>query len=749
MADIGTLGRLAISLEANIAKFESDLGKAEYLVQGSMERMDKLSGGFTSTLKTAGLAMAGIGAGLSIAAIENKFDSLTKGLANLKEMSEKTGASVENLSALAAIARVTGTDLSEVEKGSIKLSKALAGADDTAKGAGHALDFLGLKAADLRKQDPAEAFTAIAQKMELVAAGSGRTALALDIFGKSGAQLLPFMHDLATSGDLVAKVTDQQAESAKAYEEDVRRLTLAKEQLYKMITIAVLPAMDSFVKVLIQAVDKTDGLRGTVKGLADDGSISTWAEKAAIAAGHVIEEFQLVKAIAVEIVTPIDRIGRNIYTVGALAAIAVTGSLDGKRKAYAALKAENEAYFADLDKRLENNRQPIILYADRIRAQMAADRARNPESESKRDASGYTSRPPTDGKNATASAYGSYLDQLDQMIAKMGQGEYAALRLKAAQLATKEGADPSAAYSKIDAYQKAVEAVKIDAFVEGLQKTNRQYAEQATLVGLSTKEQEKYTIARRNADAADALILAAEKAHVAFSLDAQIQIRQAAEDSTKAILASLEKRRAAEAVWQNGARAGIKNYIDDVANVARSTEALVARAFGGMEDALVNFVKTGKLDFKSLADSIISDLIRIQIRQNVTGPLANAINGSGFFDSIAKFFGGGKASGGSVDASKYYLVGENGPELFAPGKSGSVIPNNAAFGGGGGLVVNIIEAPGKGGQAQQRNSGGVNILDVFVEQVKSSIASDISRGSGAVPAAMSQTFGLNRAVGAY
>jgi hypothetical protein len=43
----------------------------------------------------------------------------------------------------------------------------------------------------------------------------------------------------------------------------------------------------------------------------------------------------------------------------------------------------------------------------------------------------------------------------------------------------------------------------------------------------------------------------------------------------------------------------------------------------------------------------------------------------------------------------------------------------------------------------------VNILDVFVEQVKSSIANDISRGSGAVPAAMSQTFGLNRAVGAY
>lgn len=751
MADIGSLGKLAISLEANIAKFESDLGKAEHLLQKSMARMDGFASGLTSTLKTTGLALAGLGAGLSLAAIESKFESVTSGLANLKEMSEKTSASVENLSALSAVAKVTGDDMGEVEKGIIKMSKALAGADDASKGAGHALEFLGLKAADLRKMDPAEAFQLLAEKMDGVAASSGKTALALDIFGKSGAQLLPYMHDLATSGDLAAKVTDKQAVAAKAYEEDVRRLTLVKDQLYKTVTIATLPAMDSFVKVLIKAATDADGLRQAGKRLADDGTIGKWAEAAAMAAAHVLDEFQLIKALAIEIATPIERIGRNIYTVGALASIAVTGSLDEKRKAYAALKTENEAYFADLDARLANNRQPIVLYADRMRAQLAADRAARASASGedvKKNASGYTSRAPTDGKNATASAYGSYLDQLDQMIAKMSQGEYAALRLKAAQLATKEKTSPDAAYGKIDAYQKAVEAVKIDAFAEGLQKTNRQYAEQATLVGLSTKEQEKYAIARKNSEAAEALILAAEKAHVGFSLDAQEKIRQAAEESTKSILASLESRRTAEARWQNGARAGLKNYLDDVANVAKSTEALVTRAFGGMEDALVNFVKTGKLDFKSLADSIISDLIRIQIRQSITAPLAKAIDGFNVGDFFSGLFGGGKASGGSVDSSKYYLVGENGPELFAPGRSGSIIPNESAFGGGG-MVVNIIESPGNGGQQQQRSAGGVNILDVFVEQVKSSIASDISRGSGAVPAAMSGTYGLNRAVGAY
>lgn len=46
-----------------------------------------------------------------------------------------------------------------------------------------------------------------------------------------------------------------------------------------------------------------------------------------------------------------------------------------------------------------------------------------------------------------------------------------------------------------------------------------------------------------------------------------------------------------------------------------------------MTDALVNFVMTGKLDFRTLANSIISDLIRIQIQRAITLPLANAMAG--------------------------------------------------------------------------------------------------------------------------
>ena len=62
-------------------------------------------------------------------------------------------------------------------------------------------------------------------------------------------------------------------------------------------------------------------------------------------------------------------------------------------------------------------------------------------------------------------------------------------------------------------------------------------------------------------------------------------------------------------------------------------EAATVRAFNGMTDALLGFVMTGKLDFRSLANSIISDLIRIQIQRAVTLPMAKALGSMfGFAD---------------------------------------------------------------------------------------------------------------------
>lgn len=60
-------------------------------------------------------------------------------------------------------------------------------------------------------------------------------------------------------------------------------------------------------------------------------------------------------------------------------------------------------------------------------------------------------------------------------------------------------------------------------------------------------------------------------------------------------------------------------------------------------------------------------------------------SGSGIFGAIADIF---RADGGPVSAGRSYVVGERGPELFTPSRSGTIIPNDA-MGGGANVTVNV------------------------------------------------------------
>ncbi|ATH99546.1 phage tail tape measure protein [Alcaligenes faecalis] len=102
-------------------------------------------------------------------------------------------------------------------------------------------------------------------------------------------------------------------------------------------------------------------------------------------------------------------------------------------------------------------------------------------------------------------------------------------------------------------------------------------------------------------------------------------LSQSHTDMRNVLVANYQAMREAEESFSLGAREGLQNYADEAANVYKSMSALAQNAFKGMEDALTSFVTTGKMDFKSLADSIIKDMIRIAIQQSITGPLAGAI----------------------------------------------------------------------------------------------------------------------------
>ncbi|MEO0589119.1 MAG: hypothetical protein AAFZ11_01015 [Pseudomonadota bacterium] len=117
---------------------------------------------------------------------------------------------------------------------------------------------------------------------------------------------------------------------------------------------------------------------------------------------------------------------------------------------------------------------------------------------------------------------------------------------------------------------------------------------------------------------------------------------------------------------------------------------------GGLVDAARGVESLGDL-FTSVADQIISDLLRIAIQQSIIAPLAGAIfgGGTGPVNLLAgnSLFSGFFADGGTIKPGTFGIVGEEGPELAFAGPSGLGVVSNsdtrAALGEGGGTNVTI------------------------------------------------------------
>lgn len=94
-----------------------------------------------------------------------------------------------------------------------------------------------------------------------------------------------------------------------------------------------------------------------------------------------------------------------------------------------------------------------------------------------------------------------------------------------------------------------------------------------------------------------------------------------------------------------GAMLATQEYYSEATNMAEAYKSVVTNAFGGMEDAIVNACQTGKLSFSDMVNGMIADLMRLMVRQSITGPLANALGQgiAGLF--TGNQYGGAYASG--------------------------------------------------------------------------------------------------------
>jgi phage-related minor tail protein len=203
-----------------------------------------------------------------------------------------------------------------------------------------------------------------------------------------------------------------------------------------------------------------------------------------------------------------------------------------------------------------------------------------------------------------------------------------------------------------------------------------------------------------------------------LSEERQLAIRDEVLKKNKGLLESNQSLIDKSRDWSTGWTGAFAQYKSDAENAALQSKQYFTTFTSGIENAFVNFVQTGKLSFKDLANSMIADFARIAAKKATSS-------------IITSLFGGFFADGGSPPMGKVSVVGENGPELFVPKTAGTIIPNGQFGSGNGGsasvtnVTYNIQATDAASFKAQLARDP--SFLHAVVEQGKRSIPNGARR----------------------
>jgi hypothetical protein len=254
---------------------------------GAAQSLAGMSGGM-SYLAIAGGVAAGAVAAVTGSAIALAVHS-AETAAKMNELSQSTGVSVETLSGFAFVAKQTGVEQEAMTKGLEKLSKSIFAAATAAPGTVNAFTRMGISVRDSsgNVRDAGPVMVDIADKLSKMNDGAIKTALSIQLFGKGGAGLVPFLNEgkegiqelIATAEKLGIVLDAETAEAAHEFTKSMGVLAAAGQGLEIRLMKGLLPALQTVANFLVDGfADKQSALNGVIDGVV-------WLTKVVIGLG--------------------------------------------------------------------------------------------------------------------------------------------------------------------------------------------------------------------------------------------------------------------------------------------------------------------------------------------------------------------------------------------------------------------------------------------------------------------------------
>jgi hypothetical protein len=721
---------LIVNLTLESASFRKE-------VEASRRDVERLGDQITSSFRTMA-SVVGISLGaLSAGAISGFVKGIVNSADEINKLSQKIGVSVEDLSTLQHALKLSDVPVETFTTGIGLLSKALAGMADEQenKGAALALQALGIKARDAsgNLRPVVDVLLDISSKFQGFEDGVGKTNIALQLFGRSGKELIPFLNQGAAgikkmqeeARAMGLEISGDTAQSAENFNDSLTRIEDRAVGLSREFLEGLVPALDAVSNSFNQAAGSGDGFFKTL-----GKNVGLYGTGAALGLASALLSLRRASTKDEELKALIDAEQRQLDEAfnklrkgyGLPTNEPLDTSLIPSHGATAITQKVQPPRLPDL-KAIEAAKK----YADELaRANSALDGIVNKLSGE------------LDPFDKIRADYASTIDDLTRIWNKYPETRARIEDLILQAVKVRDG-------KIIEEEKKTLE--ETGKLIEQALKAKLPDLNSVPIIAPVIKP----TLAGDDFYTDFVRKLTANNKSLQAELNKALGIRQFKDTIDEIIL---ETKGAAD-----GARVFFRQYADYATNTAKVVHDAFAKIFGALEDQLTNLLAHFKFDFKALTDTIKESIARAVVQKYILGPIAKALGlakadgskdnpfhvivdnggiGSGIpgisggsnspgivsgddvdtggilgniqgifgkiFSSIGGFiskigsvigsvfksivgaigglFGGGFAEGGFLGAGQWGIAGENGPEPIFGGRTGvSVIPNHAAFGG--------------------------------------------------------------------
>ena len=665
-----SIGRLIVEFEAKTGKFETDTGRAAKIMEKRAREIDKQ---VTKIGVAVGAAIGAAVVGIS-ALIKKSIDAADE----MDKLAQKTGLSIEAVSQLSYAAKLSGVE--DLGASLTKFNKSIGDAAQGTKAQAEAFKTLGveIRNADGTLKDTETLFNDTADAISKLPDGIKKTQLAIDLFGKSGAQLIPFLNEgkagLAAlrkeADDLGLTLDERTGKAADGFNDNLDRLQAVVGGVGIRLATELAPELERLTGLLVDTAKESDAVGRSASAL------STFIKGAAlgfIALANVVQiAAKSLAGLAAVNVAFYSGDFRGAVEAGRAALSDIKGDIDDVTGAY-------ERLFNEASKPLPAARAGSRGGGDVIVDEEAA-KGRNKALKEAQDEAEKALQKLLDAEEKQRESIKSVIEALQE---------------EGATLNATNGQIQARTIAKLGGTSAEQEQAKALAdYVDALKEANKEDEERARIFEQTRTPAEQYaaTIERLN------------KLYDYGRKDANTYFREV-EAAGKRMDDALDKNKDKVKTWEEE----LKGAAEEAGrSMQRSLSDFLFNPFeGGLKGMVRSFAQT----LQRMAADLLATGILKKLGALFQGGAAGGSSGGGFWSTAASWaatlFGGGKADGGPVMGGTAYLVGERGPELMVPKTAGTIVPNDRM---GGSTVINIttpISAP-RGTVSQETQSQVAN-----------------------------------------